>query len=255
MAQISRPFQVALVVIALFAAVWVFALHRHSAPSSASSAPVASSATTTPAPAAAKASASSSAAGGQGAASKIYHGSAPGVTGLTRAVAKAHGAVAASERDAKQFEKQSAETSSTASTTAASSTSRPAATSTTTAATKAPTHASGASSTHVAAPSRQQAVEAALKQGRVAVLLFWNPKGFDDALVHREVQRLASHKGIAVYQAAPSQVSSFGSITRGVQVDGTPTILIVAKSGKTTVLTGFTDVYSIEQAISETRHA
>ena len=36
---------------------------------------------------------------------------------------------------------------------------------------------------------------------------------------------------------------------------GTPTILVVAKSGKTTVLTGLTDYYSIEQAIDETRDA
>jgi len=264
MAQISRPFQVAIAVVALLGVVWVLALRPHSSPSTGeSSAPVASSATSTPSPTPAKAPPASAPNGGQGAASKVYHGSAPGVTGLTRAVAKAHGAVATSESDAKQFENQSAQTSSTPSTTASTTAGSASGTSTTpstaasskpsTSAAHRPTHSSAPA--HVTASSRQQAVEASLKQGRVAVVLFWNAKGSDDAVVHREVQSLASRKGLAIYEAAPSQVSSFGSITRGVQVYGTPTILIVVKSGKTIVLTGLTDVYSIEQAISEARHS
>jgi protein-disulfide isomerase len=62
-------------------------------------------------------------------------------------------------------------------------------------------------------------------------------------------------KPIAVFEAQAKQVTSFGSITRGVQVNQTPTILIVNKRGQTTTLTGLVDAYSIEQAIDEARNS
>jgi hypothetical protein len=101
-------------------------------------------------------------------------------------------------------------------------------------------------------------VEAELKQGKIVVLLFWNPKGADDVAVHEALQRffaIEPDKHIAVHEASASQVTSFGSITRAVQVYGTPTILIVNRSGQVTTLTGLTDAYAIEQAIDEARHS
>src|SRR6478736_5391653 len=94
MTQISRPFQIALAAVAVLGVVWVLALHGHSSNS------------TQPA--------SQSSGGGNSAASpsKIYHGSAPGVEGLTRAVDKAHGAVATSQQNAKELEEKSAAASS-----------------------------------------------------------------------------------------------------------------------------------------------
>ena len=92
MAQLSRPFQIALAAMGVLVAVWFVALRGHSSSSSGSGGtPQAHS---QPAPAAAK----------PGAASPIYHGSAPGVEGLTRAIAKAHGAVALSERNARSLQ-------------------------------------------------------------------------------------------------------------------------------------------------------
>ena len=98
----------------------------------------------------------------------------------------------------------------------------------------------------VTAPSGQRTVEAELAKGDVVVLLFWNPKGADDVAVHRALQLvLNAHRSarqqIAVQEAQPSRVASFGSITRGVQVYATPTILIVNKHGQTIVLTGLQD--------------
>ena len=46
-------------------------------------------------------------------------------------------------------------------------------------------------------------------------------------------------------EASAKEVASFGSVTRGVQVYGTPTILIVNKHGQTTTLTGLQDAFSI----------
>lgn len=284
MAQLSRPYQIALGVLVLFAAVWAVALRGHSS-SPTSSTPV------TATPAQTTAATTTPAASAKGSGSSIYHGSAPGVQGLTRAIAKAHGAVATSEQNAKQLAERSAQASnanspgtgtSTASTSSSAAQSAPSATK------SAPkvTHTTAkqpAAKTKIAAASttgRQVAVEKALYQGKVAVILFWNPKGFDDIIVHTEVRLLAAihnkvkavdgeakvrreiklsglefQKPIATFDAKASEVAAFGSITRGVQVYGTPTILVVDKSGKTTVLTGLSDVYSIEQAIDEARHA
>jgi hypothetical protein len=283
MTQISRPFQIAIAVVALFGAVWAVALRGHSSSS--------------PEPSAPKAAAKSSSApngSSAGAPSKIYHGAAPGVEGLSRAVAKAHGAVATSEQNAKQLQEKSAEASSANPTSASSSSSSssssraggaaaPATKSVAPA--KSSTHparkgSSPPASHHAGALARQKAVEAELAHGRVVALLFWSKSGADDKAVHAELQLLAKiHHGlrahrsdprvrrldktfglelakpIAVHEAGAGQVASFGSFTRGVQVFGTPTLLVIGKTGKTITLTGFQDAYSIEQTIDEVRHA
>lgn len=295
MAHLSRPYQIALAVLALFAVVWVVALRGHSPSSSASSetpaAPLQASAPKPVTPAKGSGSATSSS-------SPIYHGSAPGVQGLTRAIAKAHGAVATSESNAKQLTERSAQASSAA----ANPTTTPAAaapaspthvTSTPTPVAKAPT-APAPATTHTSpshsgiksqsgagrTPARQALVERALHEGKPAVILFWSKKGSDDVAVRYELRLLeAIHhmikpiahvpvvrealaregfelgKPFAAFEASASEVSSFGTITRGVQVYSTPTILVVSKSGKTTVITGLTDAFALEQAIDEARHS
>jgi hypothetical protein len=306
MAQLSRPFQIALVAVCLLAAVWLFALQGHSSsPTSSASSSVAATSTSASKPSNVAAAEAKSAA----APSTVYHGSAPGVEGLTRAIAKAHGAVAASQQNAKRLEAasarasgESASSSSTpASSTPASSSSKPASSASTPASA---THASSAPhpSVHVAPttsarttikpqpikaqagagriPARQALVEHALSEGKIAVILFWNPKGADDVAVDQELRVLEAihhlirpvahvpqvrsalersglelQKPFAAFQSNANQVATYGSITRGVQVYATPTILIVNKAGKTIVLTGLQDAFSIEQAIDEARNS
>ena len=110
-----------------------------------------------------------------------------------------------------------------------------------------------ASASATASLSGQHAVEADLAKGDVVVLLFWNPGGTDDKSVHKAVRALKSAKHVAVQEAAASQVASFGSVTRGVQVYTTPTILVIARTGKAIALTGVQDAFAIEQAIAEAR--
>ena len=101
------------------------------------------------------------------------------------------------------------------------------------------------------APAGQHAVEADLAQGKVVVLLFWNPAGVEDRSVQQQLKKI--HGKVAVRYATPAQVASFGTITRGVQVTGTPLLLVINKTGQTVTLAGLQDAYSIEQAISEAR--
>jgi hypothetical protein len=257
MAQLSRPYQIGLATILVLAAVWVVLLQGHS-PSSSSTqepAPVAS----TPAPAPAKAAPSSATTKHSGSTSGP---SAPGVAGLTRAIDKARGAVSISEKNAKQLQEKSAQASSPTTTSQAPAAAAPAKTvaPTKTAPTATPTApktpAAPTVASRVNSPSRERAVEAQLAKGKIALILFWNPKGADDVVVHRAIHQLnAGSLHIALNEAPSSDIAAFGTITRGIQVYGTPTLLIVNKKGQTITLTGSEDSFAITQAISEARHS
>jgi hypothetical protein len=249
MAQLSRPYQIAFVAMAFLVLVWFVALRGHSSSSSSSA--------SAPAPTAASQAKAA-------APSPVYHGPAPGVEGLTRAIAKAHGAVATSQQNAKQLQEKSAQASGQSTATTAPSTTvthssqavAPASTPARTSKSAAPAvkpHKATASGT----PAQQKAVESELKGGKVVLLLFWNPKASVDVAVHKELQAVGRKlRGkIAVHDALAKQVGSFGSITKAIQVYETPTILLVNRHGVTTTLTGLTDVYSLEQTIEEARHA
>ncbi len=94
MAQLSRPYQILLGVVVVLGLIWAVALRSHS---SNPSEPIAS---TPKAPSSASANGSS---GGNAAApTKVYHGAAPGVEGLTKAIAKAHGVVAESQHNVQE---------------------------------------------------------------------------------------------------------------------------------------------------------
>jgi hypothetical protein len=280
MAQVSRPFQIALAAVLLFAVVWFVALQGHG--SSSSSTPVASTPVSTPAPATA-------------AKAKAPAGTTH-IEGMTRAVTHAREAVAASQQAADKSAGSSAEAPSHGASVTTSSatvvTKHGATKASTTTVTK--PDAAGASTTvttkHVAhtpaphkvaagaIPAQQAAVESELKRGEVAVILFWNKKGADDVAVHEELQiLLAAHhevavhpnkaqvrklrlatgleleKKIAVHYATAAQVTSFGTFTKTVQVYGTPTILIINKHGSVTTINGLTDAFAIEQTIDEAR--
>ncbi len=259
MTQISRPFQIALVAIGLFAAVWFVALRGHSSSTGSSS---------SAAPASSASQASSSSPAAPTSPGSVYHGSAPGVAGLTRAIDKARGAVAQSQQNAHELQQKSAQASSNAP--AHTSASGAGVTVVKVTRTTTTTHAgakaagaagaasaSSASATRAAAPKMQATVETELKQGKLVTILFWNPKASVDVKVRKELSALGHEQDgkIAVHDALANQVGSFGSFTRTVQVYGTPTILIVNKQGQTTSLTGLTDVFSLKQALAEAKSA
>jgi hypothetical protein len=280
MAQISRPFQIAFLAVVLLAGVWLFALRGHSASTSGSGASAVAPAPARPVQSPAG---NSSAGGNAGAPSTVYKGAAPGVGGLTRAIAKAHGAVATSQQNAKELTEKSAQASSSAAAGTASTpaTSVPSAVASKPGATPAkPTLAPSVKSPSAHAhpiASLQPAIESELKAGSIVVLLVWNPKGTEDAIVHNDLLALAAlhrryahvrapkevtkgltlelEQPIATHSATPGQVASFGSFAKDVQILSTPTVLIVNKSGQVRTLTGAPGVLSIEQATDEARHS
>jgi hypothetical protein len=306
MAQLSRPYQIALLALGALVLVWFAALHRPGAGSSSSSSP----------------SVSSSA----GHSSSVYHGSAPGVEGLSKDINKAHGAVATSEHNAQALQQKSAQASgeaaaggkagaggaagtagsgaqgpssshaaSTANHTAAGSSaartrqsaqhshakahhSSEAAAAGATAALilhhlTAATHpnvvfralkisSAGWEHTFISAmksylePASQTTVAAELKHGKTVLLLFLNPRSYDDDATAIQMVAAAhelGHHKVAVHFAKANQVNSFGSITRDIQVYQTPTLLIVNHKKQVTTITGFTDSFAIKQAVTEAR--
>jgi hypothetical protein len=295
MAQVSRPFQIALAAFVLLAGVWFIALHR---PGSSSSGPSSSPASPASASAPATPKVSANGAGSPGASTPVYHGSAPGVEGLTRAIDRAHGAVATSEQNAQQLQQKSAQASEVGAgetgAAPAAGTATPAApsihagagttattvhragTSTTT------VHHAGAATTIVRhsatktytttvhrtakapAPVSATAVANAqaamlqgeLKHGQTVLLLFWNPKSTDDMSVKKEAQAVVAHsKGkVVLHVALPEQVGQYGSVTRGVQVFQTPTLLLIDSKGLAVTMTGLMDQYAIQQGLVEAQH-
>jgi hypothetical protein len=269
MAHLSRPYQIALGALVVLALAWFLVLHR---PGSSPSEPAPAPAAASKAPATAPAKATS-----PGASTPVYNGPVPGLHGLTRDIARAHGAVATSETNAAQLAQKSAQAS-TSQTPAASTPSTPSTSGTTKAASA--TNAAGSAgassagsttgasvskivgglSTGAAAATVQQAKQKALLQGelnhgKIVLLLFWNPKATDDAVTFLAAEVAARKlKGkVALHVALASQVSLYGSVTRNVGVFQTPTLLVIDKKGLATTLTGLTDLFTIEQAVSEAR--
>jgi cytoskeletal protein RodZ len=230
MAQLSRPFQIALVAVVLLAGVWLFALQGRStttggAGSSATVSPSAPAAPVAHKPARTTSKASSS----HTSSTRAAAGSASHKVSTSATHAPVHRAVKTVTKTATHTPAK--------------------------AVTKAPTSTAhkGASAPAAATLTGQHAVEADLAKGDVVVLLFWNPSGTDDVATHKAVQAVKSVRRVAVQEAAADQVASFGSVTRGVQVYATPTIFVIGAHRQAIVLTGVQDAFSIEQTIAEAR--
>ncbi len=256
-AQLSRPYQIALGAVALLGLVWMMALRGHAANPSEP----APSAPTPAAPAKTVAQAN------PGAPTSVYHGAAPGVEGLTKAVAKAHGAVATSQQSARQLQSKSREASNEpqASSAGVHVVAKVAPSTAAQASRAAALAHEAAARRHVAAPGKaksglppaQVVVERELAQGKTVMLVFWDPKASVDREVQAEARALAAgSKGtVTVHGARANQVGTFGSITEVVHVYQTPTILIVNRHGVVSTLTGLTDVFALKQAVREARVA
>ena len=143
--------------------------------------------------------------------STVYHGSAPGVEGLTRAIDKAHGAVAASQQGANSVEDVSRRSACherqrrrgrrtrppprTSTAHASTPCRRPHGRTTARTARRYRTKhtrpracAAKVASRGDPAPAGRRRTRA--QAGQVAVVLFWNPNGADDDAVHEELQVL-----------------------------------------------------------------
>jgi hypothetical protein len=91
-----------------------------------------------------------------------------------------------------------------------------------------------------------------LEQGKVSVLLFWNPQAADDRAV-RDAVAAANRRGgrVTVHFARISHVANYDAITQGVEVLQTPTVLVIGPDHKARSIVGLTDVKEIEQVVGD----
>ncbi len=104
-------------------------------------------------------------------------------------------------------------------------------------------------------PTSPAAIAAELHQGKMVLLLFLNPHGYDDdatAIGTAEVAYKLRHH-VAAHLALADQVNSLGSITRDIQIYQTPTLLIINPKREVATVTGLTDEFALEQAIAEAK--
>jgi hypothetical protein len=249
MSQVSRPFQIAFAAVALLVVVWFVALRGHNSSSTEPTVAASPSQTST------------------------YTGSAPGVAGLTKDIQKAHQAAGEEahtngDEQAKSSKltgegaqstsgtaKSGTATSSSSTTASSSAQSSVAAgkagssTASNTSSTTGKSSTSAAAKSKVAA-SRQAAIEHELAHGKVALLLFWNPKSSDDEEVRGQLHDISRRDGrVAVHVALPFEIGDFGGYTQGIQILQTPTLLVIGANGQATTLVGLTDARTIQQTI------
>ena len=85
---------------------------------------------------------------------------------------------------------------------------------------------------------------------KVMVMLFWNPKAADDRAVNREVKKVYRHRGdVAVHRVPIEDVSKYAAVTRGADVNQSPTVLVVDRKLSVEALVGYVDTTSIDQAV------
>ncbi|HVL96804.1 MAG TPA: hypothetical protein VM266_13175 [Solirubrobacteraceae bacterium] len=102
-------------------------------------------------------------------------------------------------------------------------------------------------------PKLPKPVAKALEDGKVLVLMFWNPKAGDDRAVRRELREADSHRGrnVHFHVAHVNKVARYESITRGASVEQSPAIVVVDGKRQAQVLAGYSEHAAIEQAISD----
>lgn len=117
---------------------------------------------------------------------------------------------------------------------------------------KAPAKA-GAGTVAVAAGDRSAPLLRALDRDRAVVLLFWNRRGTDDQEVRRAVAAADRRDGNVVVKVAPVRdVGRYQSITRGVQVLASPTVLVIGPDKTAKPIVGLTTTGELDQAVGDT---
>jgi hypothetical protein len=90
----------------------------------------------------------------------------------------------------------------------------------------------------------------AITTQKILVLLFWNPKSVEDRAVRSAVRKVDRWDGRVWVKAVPiERISRYGRVTRGVDVQQSPTVVVVDRKLAATSLVGFVDRQTIDQAV------
>jgi hypothetical protein len=94
-------------------------------------------------------------------------------------------------------------------------------------------------------------VAKAVAARKVLVLLFWNPKAADDRAVRREMRSVGSRhrKDVVVHIANVKDIARYAPVTRGANVEQSPSVVVVNRNRQATLLEGYSDRETIRQAV------
>ena len=93
-------------------------------------------------------------------------------------------------------------------------------------------------------------VRGAVKKHQVLVLLFYNNRSADDKAVRRALDKVDRYGGQAFVDAHwIKSVSRYQAITRGADVEQSPTIVVADRNLKAETLVGYVDDKTIDQAV------
>jgi hypothetical protein len=108
------------------------------------------------------------------------------------------------------------------------------------------------SSTPPAAKVRLTTVQQALKSHKVIALLFYNPAAPDDRSVKQELRSIPTHRGAVVKLTVPlSELSRYTAITDQVQVQYSPTLVLIDREANASTIVGFADTFEIAQRLED----
>jgi len=92
----------------------------------------------------------------------------------------------------------------------------------------------------------------ALGDRKVVVLLFWSPKAAEDKAVRKALSGIDRHKGkVLAHATHVKRIAAYGQITRGADVEQSPTVVVVDRNRKVETLVGYVDRVTIEQAVTD----
>jgi hypothetical protein len=94
-------------------------------------------------------------------------------------------------------------------------------------------------------------VDQALIHDRPVVILFANPRGVVDRLNVLELLIAKAPRSVLKVGAPVATVADYAPLTNQVQIDESPTIVIINRYHEATTITGFTTVFEIEHRIAD----
>ena len=92
----------------------------------------------------------------------------------------------------------------------------------------------------------------AIGDRKVVVLLFWNPKAADDRAVRKALSGIDRHdRKVLAHATNIKRIAAYQQITRGAEVEQSPTVVVVDRDRKVQTLVGYVDRTSIDQAVTD----
>ncbi len=96
-------------------------------------------------------------------------------------------------------------------------------------------------------------LQRALRQHRKVVLLLSNPRGLDDELVGRALERVERDTNALVLRDVVTNTDRYGSLVEDLRVAQTPALVVIDREGSARVVEGFIDPALLAQVVADAR--